>query len=129
MTHGHQHAQITPGHAEAPPGIRLWAALVLLCLAQFMLIVDITVVQVALPSIGAGLDLGRESLTWVVTAYTLCFGGLMVLGGRLADALGARRTLLAGLVIFTLASLLCGLAPTGAAALWQCHLHRIHARG
>ncbi|MFI6818629.1 MFS transporter [Nonomuraea sp. NPDC050328] len=91
-----------------------WAVLVLLCLAQFMLIIDITVVQVALPAVGSGLDLDREALTWVVTAYTLCFGGLMVLGGRLADAFGARRTLLAGLVVFTVASLVCGLASTGA---------------
>ncbi|MGW4470206.1 MFS transporter [Nonomuraea sp. NPDC004354] len=87
--------------------------LVLLCLAQFMLIIDITVVQVALPSIGADLELGREALTWVVTTYTLCFGGLMVLGGRLADTFGARRTLMTGLAVFTLASLLCGLAPGG----------------
>jgi len=92
---------------------RRWTTLVLLCLAQLMLIVDITVVQVALPSIGDELGLGREALTWVVTAYTLVFGGLMVLGGRLADALGARRTLLAGLVLFTAASLLCGLASGG----------------
>ncbi|MFI7131038.1 MFS transporter [Nonomuraea sp. NPDC050153] len=90
-----------------------WSLLALLCLAQFMLIVDITVVQVALPTIGADLALDRESLTWVVTTYTLCFGGLMVLGGRLADALGARRTLLAGLGLFTAASLLCGLAGSG----------------
>ncbi|MEU4512939.1 MFS transporter [Nonomuraea wenchangensis] len=91
-----------------------WGVLVLLCLAQFMLIVDITVVQVALPSIGTDLGLGREALTWVVTAYTLCFGGLMVLGGRLADVFGARRTLLAGLALFTAASLLCGLSGSGA---------------
>ncbi|GAA3236013.1 MFS transporter [Nonomuraea helvata] len=90
-----------------------WAVLVLLCLAQFMLIIDITVVQVALPTIGTDLALTREALTWVVTAYTLCFGGLMVLGGRLADAVGARRTMPAGLALFSLASLLCGLATTG----------------
>jgi MFS family permease len=66
-----------------------------------MLIPDVTVVNVALPSIGAELHLGREMLTWVVTAYTLAFGGLMLLGGRLADVLGARRTLLAGLTLFT----------------------------
>ncbi|MGN9842152.1 MFS transporter [Nonomuraea sp. H19] len=97
--------------AKARPGG--WSVLVLLCLAQFMLIVDITVVQVALPTIGTELALGREALTWVVTTYTLCFGGLMVLGGRLADALGARRTLVAGLGLFTAASLMCGLAGTG----------------
>jgi EmrB/QacA subfamily drug resistance transporter len=110
MSHGHG------GHAavQAPPEARRWTALVLLCLAQLMLIVDITVVQVALPSIGDDLGLGREALTWVVTAYTLVFGGLMVLGGRLADAVGARRTLLAGLVLFTAASLVCGLASGGA---------------
>ncbi|MFD1934236.1 MULTISPECIES: MFS transporter [Nonomuraea] len=91
--------------------------LVLLCLAQFMLIIDITVVQVALPSIGTDLGLDREALTWVVTTYTLCFGGLMVLGGRLADAFGARRMLMTGLAVFTLASLLCGLAPGGGALI------------
>uniref|UniRef100_UPI00066B5EA4 MFS transporter n=1 Tax=Nonomuraea sp. SBT364 TaxID=1580530 RepID=UPI00066B5EA4 len=94
-----------------------WSALTLLCLAQFMLIVDITVVQVALPSIGADLALGREALTWVVTTYTLCFGGLMVLGGRLADAFGARRVLVAGLALFTAASLVAGLAPNGTALI------------
>jgi EmrB/QacA subfamily drug resistance transporter len=93
-------------------GRRQWLALALLALAQFMLIVDITVVQVALPSIGTDLGLDRAALTWVVTAYTLVFGGLMVLGGRLADAFGARRLLLVGLTVFTLASMVCGLAGT-----------------
>lgn len=104
----HDQAQLT---ASPPP--RRWLMLTLLASAQFILIVDITVVQVALPSIGADLELGREALTWVVTAYTLVFGGLMILGGRLADVLGARRTLLAGLVVFTAASLVCGLAGSG----------------
>ncbi|MWA16248.1 MFS transporter [Streptomyces sp. BA2] len=89
---------------------RRWIALALLCLAQFMLVLDVTVVNVALPDMAVDLRLGRETLTWVVTAYTLCFGGLMLLGGRLADTLGARRTLLAGLAVFTLASLATGLA-------------------
>lgn len=109
MSHGH----VVSVEAAAPSDPRRWTSLVLLCLAQLMLIVDITVVQVALPSIGEELDLGREALTWVVTAYTLVFGGLMVFGGRLADAFGVRRTLLAGLVLFTAASLMCGLAPNG----------------
>ncbi|MFI6106810.1 MFS transporter [Streptomyces sp. NPDC051310] len=82
-----------------------------------MLILDVTVVNVALPDIAADLRLDRTTLTWVVTAYTLCFGGLMLLGGRFADALGARRTLLAGLALFTAASLVTGLAGSAAALL------------
>jgi EmrB/QacA subfamily drug resistance transporter len=88
--------------------------LALLAAAQFMLIVDITVVQIALPSIGSELELSREALTWVVTTYTLVFGGLMILGGRIADVAGARRTLLVGLSVFTAASLVCGVAGSGA---------------
>jgi EmrB/QacA subfamily drug resistance transporter len=91
-----------------------WLTLALLAFTQFMLVVDITVVQVALPSIGVDLSLDREALTWVVTTYTLVFGGLMVLGGRLSDVLGARRTLLIGLVVFTAASALAGLAGSAA---------------
>lgn len=111
MTHpapGAPHTAELEGRPPADP--RRWTALGLICLAQFMLVLDVTVVNVALPDMAADLDLGRSTLTWVVTAYTLCFGGLMLLGGRLADALGARRTLLAGLVLFTAASLVTGLA-------------------
>jgi EmrB/QacA subfamily drug resistance transporter len=79
-----------------------------------MLVLDVTVVNVALPSIGAGLGLGRVALTWVLIAYTLAFGGLMLLGGRLADQFGARRVLLAGLAIFTGASMAAGLAGNAA---------------
>ncbi|MFI6322008.1 MFS transporter [Nonomuraea sp. NPDC050556] len=86
--------------------------LALLALAQFMLIVDITVVQVALPAIGVDLALDRTSLTWVVTTYTLCFGGLMVFGGRLVDVFGSRRVLTVGLAVFTVASLVCGVAAS-----------------
>lgn len=100
---------------QVPNGPR-WRALALLCLAQFMVILDITVVNVALPRMAGDLGLDRAALTWVVTAYTLCFGGLMMLGGRLADLLGRRRTFLAGLVVFTAASLVAGLAG-GAATI------------
>jgi EmrB/QacA subfamily drug resistance transporter len=105
----------TAGHLPgatltAPTDTRPWRALVLLCLAQFMVILDVTVVNVALPSMAGDLRLDRTALTWVVTAYTLCFGGLMMLGGRLADLLGRRRTFLAGLLVFTAASLFAGLA-------------------
>ncbi|WP_228563840.1 MFS transporter, partial [Catenulispora rubra] len=89
-----------------------WGALALLCLAQFMLIVDITAVNLALPSMARDLDLGRQALTWVPAAYTLCFGGLLLLGGRLADGLGRRRAFLLGLAAFTAASLLSGLSHT-----------------
>ncbi|MEU1574520.1 MFS transporter [Streptomyces collinus] len=113
MTHSTAGAPHTAEHAPHPHADpRRWAALALICLAQFMLILDVTVVNVALPDMAADLALDRETLTWVVTAYTLCFGGLMLLGGRLADALGARRTLLAGLALFTTASLVTGLAQT-----------------
>ena len=99
------------------PHPRRWAALALLSTAQFMLILDITVVNIALPAIGGDLHLDRTALTWVVTAYTLLFGGLMLVGGRLADLFGARRVLLTGLAGFTAASLLAGLAPTATVLL------------
>src|SRR5215217_2171542 len=82
-----------------------------------MVILDITVVNVALPTIGADLSLDRAALTWVVTTYTLFFGGLLLLGGRLADLLGRRRTFLAGLGVFTAASLAAGLAGDGSVLL------------
>ncbi|WP_406327244.1 MFS transporter [Streptomyces sp. NBC_00203] len=109
MTHSTVGAECASGSPQTADS-RRWVMLALLCLAQFMLILDVTVVNVALPDMAADLDLGRETLTWVVTAYTLCFGGLMLLGGRLADALGAHRTVLAGLAVFTAASLITGLA-------------------
>lgn len=104
----HPHHAVAAEHPPQQP--RRWWILVLLCLAQFMVILDVTVVNVALPVMADRLGLQRTTLTWVITAYTLCFGGLMLLGGRLADAFGRRRVFLAGLVVFTLASLVCGLA-------------------
>jgi EmrB/QacA subfamily drug resistance transporter len=107
-------APAPPGEqATTAPDPRRWQALILLSLAQFMVILDITVVNVALPSIAADLALDRAALTWVVTTYTLFFGGLLLLGGRLADLLGRRRTFLAGLGVFTAASLTAGLAGDG----------------
>src|SRR6266496_1823108 len=87
-----------------------WFALALLAVAQLMLVLDVTVVNVALPDIGSALQLSRGTLPWIMTTYTVVFGGLMLLGGRLADLLGARRTMVAGLTIFILSSLMCGLA-------------------
>ncbi|MFD7159853.1 MFS transporter [Kribbella sp. NPDC059898] len=92
------------------PDPRRWRLLGLLAVAQFMLILDVTVVAIALPNIETDLHLRRETLTWVVSAYTLMFGGLMLLGGRAADLFGSRRVVLAGLAVFTLASLVTGLA-------------------
>ncbi|MET7403911.1 MFS transporter, partial [Dactylosporangium sp. NPDC005572] len=103
-------------HTAAPPASR-WLVLGLLGAGQFMLILDVTVVNVALPHISADLRLDRAALTWVVTAYTLMFGGLMLLGGRLADLLTARRTLLAGLAVFTAASLVSGAAGSATTLL------------
>jgi EmrB/QacA subfamily drug resistance transporter len=94
---------------------RPWRLLVLLCVPQFMVILDATVVNVALPSIGRELGFAAADLQWVVTAYVLMTGGLMLLGGRSADLLGRRPVFLTGLFIFTLASLASGLAPTAGA--------------
>src|SRR5579871_6717872 len=87
-----------------------WLVLVLICIAQFMVILDATIVNVALPSIQKDLRLSEANLQWIVSAYTLVFGGFLLLGGRLGDLLGRKRLFLIGLVIFTTASLLNGLA-------------------
>jgi EmrB/QacA subfamily drug resistance transporter len=99
------------------PYPRRWRILGLLGVAQLMLILDVTVVAVALPNISADLGLGRQALTWVVSGYTLAFGGLLLLGGSAADLFGARRLVVVGLVAFAGSSLLAGLAPTGGALL------------
>ncbi|WP_342778280.1 MFS transporter [Streptomyces botrytidirepellens] len=113
-THGHGHGHGHHGEAaDGPPDPRRWLILALLCMAQFMLIVDVTVVNVALPTIGAELSLDPSSLTWVVTAYTLFFGSLLLLGGRIGDLVGRRRMFLVGLALFTTASLVSGLAESG----------------
>jgi EmrB/QacA subfamily drug resistance transporter len=87
-----------------------WIVLVIACLAQFMVVLDATIVNVALPSIQRGLHFAPANLQWVVNAYTLVFGGFLMLGGRAADLLGRRRLFIGGIVLFSLASLLNGLA-------------------
>jgi EmrB/QacA subfamily drug resistance transporter len=89
---------------------RKWYALALLCTVQFMVVLDIAVVNVALPSIQTDLGFSPENLQWVISAYALLFGGFLLLGGRAADLLGRRRVFLVGIVVFTAASLLSGLA-------------------
>jgi EmrB/QacA subfamily drug resistance transporter len=91
---------------------RRWIALILLCAAQFVVVLDASIVNVALPSIGRALHFSEENLQWVVNAYVLVFGGFLLLGGRMADLLGRRRVFMAGLVLFALASLAGGLATS-----------------
>jgi len=89
-----------------------WLALALLATTQFVVVLDAAIVNVALPSIGRALDFSQDNLAWVVNAYTLTFGGFLLLGGRLADLLGRRRLFMIGLVVFSIASLLGGLAQS-----------------
>jgi EmrB/QacA subfamily drug resistance transporter len=91
---------------------RRWLALILLCFAQFIVVIDAAVVNVALPSIGEGLDFSQANLAWVVNAYVLTFGGFLLLGGRMADLLGRRRVFISGLLLITVASLAAGFAAT-----------------
>src|SRR6266699_1913575 len=90
------------------PHINRWRAFALLAVAFFMTIVDLTIVNVSLPSIGRALHFSETNLQWVATAYALTFGGFLLLGGRAADLLGRRRVLTVGLALFTAASLACG---------------------
>jgi len=99
--------------SEANPRHRWWALLVL-CLGVLMIVLDTTIVNVALPSIRADLDFSETGLVWVVNAYMLSFGGFLLLGGRLGDLYGSRRVFLAGITLFTLASAACGLATSQA---------------
>jgi EmrB/QacA subfamily drug resistance transporter len=94
---------------------RRWIALAVLAMADFMVILDASIVNVALPSIGRALGLSQGGLSWVVNAYVLTFGGFLLLGGRLADLLGRRRMFMASLTVFSVASLAGGLAPSGPA--------------
>ena len=117
-------AAVTSAGLRAPrrPGIRRpvpsrWTALTLLASAQLMLVLDVTVVNVALPDIGTALHLHLSELPWVMTIYTMFFGGFMLLGGRIADLFGARRLTLAGLALFTASSLLCALSQNAAMLL------------
>ena len=91
---------------------RRWAALYVLCAGMLMIVLDATIVNVALPSIQADLGFSQASLAWVVNAYLIAFGGLLLLSGRLGDLIGQRRVFLVGLAIFTAASLLCAIAQT-----------------
>jgi EmrB/QacA subfamily drug resistance transporter len=111
---------------DAVPGNRAeddrrWLALAVIVVAQFMVVLDISIVNVALPSIKADLHFSQESLQWVLTGYSIFFGGFLLLGGRLADLLGRRRLFIAGISLFTVASLLNGLAwSEGSLIAFRC---------
>ena len=106
---------------------RRWAALVVVCLAQLMIVLDVTIVNVALPSIQHDLGFSQADLTWVVNAFLVTFGSLLLLAGRLGDLAGRKRVFLAGVVTFTLASLLCGAAPSQAALIGARFLQGVGA--
>src|SRR6266496_2603126 len=101
-------------NTESKAEIHRWRAFAVLAVSFFMTIVDLTIVNVALPTIGRDLHFSESNLQWVVTAYGLTFGGFLLLGGRAADLLGRRRILMLGLAIFTLASLGAALATSSA---------------
>jgi EmrB/QacA subfamily drug resistance transporter len=101
---------VIASEVAAPTDRRRWAVLAVIVAAQFMVVLDVAIVNVALPSIRTDLHFSQESLQWVITAYSIFFGGVLLLGGRLADLLGRRRLFIAGLALFTVSSLLDGLA-------------------
>jgi EmrB/QacA subfamily drug resistance transporter len=104
----------TPTHDHH---VNPWLVLVLVCMAEFMVVLDATIVNVALPSIQQDLEMSDADLQWVVNAYTLVFGGFLLLGGRAGDLIGRKRVFLVGVAIFSAASLLNGLAPTSEALI------------
>jgi MFS family permease len=103
--------------AAIVPDPRRWHALALVCVAFFMVVLDVAIVNVALPSIQEDLNISRSTLQWIVTAYSLAFGGFLLLGGRAADIFGRRRVFMVGMVIFTTGSLACALSSSGTALI------------
>src|SRR5437660_1269690 len=114
--------------ASAPTSDRRrWTTLAVVCMAQLMIVLDVTIVNVALPSIEHDLHFSQGNLTWVVNAFLITFGSLLLLAGRLGDLVGRKRVFLAGLVTFTAASLLCGIAPNQGALIGARFLQGIGA--
>ena len=110
----HEDAQLTASAAEVASRSerRRWIALAVLCLGQLMMVLDSTIVNVALPSIQHDLGFSQGNLTWVIDGYLITFGGFLLLAGRLGDLVGRKRVFLSGLVLFTAASVLCGIADS-----------------
>src|SRR5438046_7580800 len=107
---GHRMTSSIIAHGKDGADRRRWIALAVLVAAQFMVVLDVAIVNVALPSIKTDLHFTQESLQWVITAYAIMFGGVLLLGGRMADLLGRRRLFIAGVILFTASSLLAGIA-------------------
>jgi EmrB/QacA subfamily drug resistance transporter len=105
-------ASASPSAPASPVDRRRWATLAVVCLAQLMIVLDVTIVNVALPAVQQDLHFSQGDLTWVVNGFLITFGSLLLLTGRLGDLVGRKRVFLAGLVTFTAASLLCGVAPS-----------------
>src|SRR6266576_1545457 len=119
---------MTAASAPAPVSDRRrWAALIVVCLAQLMIVLDVTIVNVALPAIQHDLHFTQSGLTWVVNAFLITFGSLLLLAGRLGDLVGRKRVFEAGLVTFTVASLLCGIATSEAALIGARFLQGVGA--
>jgi EmrB/QacA subfamily drug resistance transporter len=110
-----------------PADRRRWATLAVVCIAQLMIVLDVTIVNVALPSVQQDLHFSQGNLTWVVNAFLVTFGSLLLLAGRIGDLVGRKRVFLAGLVTFTVASLLCGIAPSEGALVGARFLQGIGA--
>ena len=122
--------KVAPASASLPTSSadgRRWATLAVVCLAQLMIVLDVTIVNVALPSIQQDLHFSQGDLTWVVNAFLVSFGSLLLLAGRIGDLVGRKRVFLAGLVTFTVASLLCGVAPSDGALVGARFLQGIGA--
>src|ERR1700754_1977964 len=109
--------EVSSAYSSLSDDRRRWATLIVVCFAQLMIVLDVTIVNVALPSIQQDLGFSQTDLTWVVNAFLVTFGSLLLLAGRLGDLVGRRRVFLAGLVTFTVASLLCGIAPSQGALI------------
>src|SRR5690242_11048168 len=102
----------TTGDSGTEPRQRPWLVLAILCLGFFMILLDTTIVNIALPAITPSLQAQLDQVLWIVNAYTLTYAGLLITGGRLGDLYGAKRLFMIGLTLFTLASALCGFAQT-----------------
>ena len=105
-----------------------WIALVVLCVGMLMIVLDATIVNVALPKIQTDLGFSQSSLAWVINAYLITFGGLLLFAGRLGDLLGRRDVFFSGLVLFTAASLACGLADSQAVLIGARFIQGIGGR-